>query len=158
MVWPWLEIEPGTSRTRCQHSTYRGAGDQLVKHGRISGIFMQGGKPYGERSLNWVHIRVAVTILVCVYNLLLYFIGEVERVVTTGMLQEPCINLQRKRRRRKLFRYKSIFFRVRLLSVLHGHSFFHPRNNGHWPPTSKDFLSQIEIEKEPVFSLLNVQC
>ena len=36
------------------------------------------------------------------------------------------------------------FFSVRLLSVLRGHSFFfHPRQNGQWPPTSKDFLSQI---------------
>ena len=33
--------------------------------------------------------------------------------------------------------------------------FFHPRHNGPWPPTSKDFLSQIFpiliLEKEPVF-------
>ena len=46
--------------------------------------------------------------------------------------------------------------------------FFHPRYNGQWPPTSKDFLSQIWsikfifpiliLEKEPVFSLLSVQC
>ena len=35
------------------------------------------------------------------------------------------------------------FFSVRLLSVLRGHSFFHPRHNGQRPPTSKDFLSQI---------------
>ena len=35
------------------------------------------------------------------------------------------------------------FFSVRLLSVLGGHSVFHPRHNGQWPPTSKDFLSQI---------------
>ena len=44
--------------------------------------------------------------------------------------------------------------------------FFHPRHNGQWPPTSKDLLSQmlsiyfpiLILEKEPVFSLLNVQC
>ena len=36
-----------------------------------------------------------------------------------------------------------LFFSVRLLSVLHGHSVFHPCHNGQWPPTSKDFLSQI---------------
>ena len=46
--------------------------------------------------------------------------------------------------------------------------FFHPRHNGQWPPTLKDFLSQILsitfyfpiliLEKEPVFSLLNVKC
>ena len=36
-----------------------------------------------------------------------------------------------------------LFFGVRLLSVLHGHSFFHPQHNGQWPPTLKDFLSQI---------------
>ena len=45
--------------------------------------------------------------------------------------------------------------------------FFHPRHNDQWLPTSKDFLSQILsislifliliLEKEPVFSLLNVQ-
>ena len=35
------------------------------------------------------------------------------------------------------------FFSVRLLSVLRGHSVFHPRHNGQWPPTLKDFLSQI---------------
>ena len=34
-------------------------------------------------------------------------------------------------------------FIVRLVSVLHGHSFFHPCHNGQWPPTSNDFLSQI---------------
>ena len=36
-----------------------------------------------------------------------------------------------------------LFFSVQLLSVLWGHSFFHPRHNGQWPPTLKDFLSQI---------------
>ena len=39
--------------------------------------------------------------------------------------------------------YFLIFFSVRLLPVLRGHSVFHPRHNGQWPPTSKDFLSQI---------------
>ena len=34
-------------------------------------------------------------------------------------------------------------FSVRLLSVLRFIRFFHPRHNGQWPPTSKDFLSQI---------------
>ena len=29
------------------------------------------------------------------------------------------------------------------VSVLHGHHFFHPRHNGQWPPTLKDFLYQI---------------
>ena len=33
-------------------------------------------------------------------------------------------------------------FSVRLLSVMHGHSFFHPRHNGQWPPTSKDFYTR----------------
>ena len=41
------------------------------------------------------------------------------------------------------FLQSKFFFSVRLLSVLRGHSFFHPRHNGQWPPTSKDFLSQI---------------
>ena len=36
-----------------------------------------------------------------------------------------------------------VFFSVRLLSVLHGHSGFSSRHNVQWPPTSKDFLSQI---------------
>ena len=36
-----------------------------------------------------------------------------------------------------------IFISVRFLSVLRGHSVFHPRHNGQWAPTSKDFLSQI---------------
>ena len=57
-------------------------------------------------------------------------------------------------------------FGVRLLSVLRDHSFFHPRHYGQWPPTSKDFPSQILsilfiflfliLEKEPVFSHLKV--
>mgnify|MGYP006890633771 CR=1 FL=1 len=59
-----------------------------------------------------------------------------------------------------------LFFSVRLLSVLRGHSVFSPRHKGQWPPTSKDFLSHILsitfhiliLEKEPVFSILNVQC
>ena len=34
------------------------------------------------------------------------------------------------------------FFSVRLLSVLRDHSFFHPRHNGQWPPTSKDFYTR----------------
>ena len=34
-------------------------------------------------------------------------------------------------------------FSVRLLSVLRSHSFFHPRHNGQWTLTSKDFVSQI---------------
>ena len=36
-----------------------------------------------------------------------------------------------------------LFFSVRLLSVLRGHSVFHHRHNSQRPPTSKDFLSQI---------------
>ena len=42
-----------------------------------------------------------------------------------------------------IYIYILILFSVWLLSVLRGHSFFHPRHNGQWPPTSKDFLSQI---------------
>ena len=55
-------------------------------------------------------------------------------------------------------------FSVRHLSVLRFIRFFHPRHNGQWPPTSKDFLSQILsitlyfpiliLEKEPVFPFL----
>ena len=45
--------------------------------------------------------------------------------------------------------------------------FFHPRHNGQWSPTSKDFyprfypfhfLTILILEKEPVFPLFNVQC
>ena len=55
---------------------------------------------------------------------------------------------------------KGIFFRstCRFCVVI---SYFHPRHKGQWPPTSKDFLSQIVsitfifpiliIEKKPVF-------
>ena len=52
------------------------------------------------------------------------------------------------------------FFSVRLLSVLRCHSFFHPRHNGQWLPTSKDFYTRsyplhcfliFILEKEPVF-------
>ena len=52
------------------------------------------------------------------------------------------------------------FFSVQLLSVLRGHSFFHPHHNGQWPPTLKDFYTRsyplhyfliLILEKEPVF-------
>ena len=52
------------------------------------------------------------------------------------------------------------FFSVRLLSVLRGHRFFHPRHNGQWPPNSKDFYTRsyplhyfliLKLEKGPVF-------
>ena len=45
--------------------------------------------------------------------------------------------------------------------------FCHPRHNGQWPPTSKDFYSRLFplhcltiliLEKEPVFPFFNVQC
>ena len=45
--------------------------------------------------------------------------------------------------------------------------FFHPRHNGQWPTTSKDFYTRsyplhyfliLILEKEPVFSLSNVEC
>ena len=45
--------------------------------------------------------------------------------------------------------------------------FFHPRHNGQWPPTSKDFhpryyplhfLTILILEKEPVFPFFNVDC
>ena len=45
--------------------------------------------------------------------------------------------------------------------------FFHPRHNGQWPQTSKDFYTRsyplhyfliLILEKEPVFSLFNVEC
>jgi len=39
--------------------------------------------------------------------------------------------------------YFSFFIAFDFLSVLCGHSFFHPCHNGQWPPTLKDFLSQI---------------
>ena len=44
---------------------------------------------------------------------------------------------------------------------------FHPRHNGQWPPTSKDFYTRsyplhyfliLILEEEPVFSLFNVEC
>ena len=55
------------------------------------------------------------------------------------------------------------FFSVRLLSVLRGHRFFHPRHNGQWPPNSKDFYTRsyplhyfliLILEIEPVFPFL----
>ena len=55
------------------------------------------------------------------------------------------------------FFFSFFFFSVRLLSVLHGHSVFHTRHNGQWPPSSKDFytksypLHYLILEKEPVF-------
>ena len=45
--------------------------------------------------------------------------------------------------------------------------FFHPRHNGQWALTSKDFYTRyyplhyfliLFLEKEPVFSLFNVEC
>ena len=54
----------------------------------------------------------------------------------------------------------SVFFCIRLLSVLRDHRFFHPRHDGQWPPTSKDFYTRsyplhyfliFILEKEPVF-------
>ena len=44
------------------------------------------------------------------------------------------------------------FFSVWLLSVLHGHSFFHPCHNGQWPPTSKDWDRFYPLH---LFSYLN---
>ena len=38
--------------------------------------------------------------------------------------------------------FNFFFFSVRLLSVVRGHWFFHPRHNGQWPPTSKDFYTR----------------
>ena len=61
---------------------------------------------------------------------------------------------------KKLSMREGFFFSVRLLSVLRGHSVFHPRNNGQWPPTSMDFYTRsyplhycliLILEKEPVF-------
>ena len=52
------------------------------------------------------------------------------------------------------------FFSVRLLSVLRGHSLFHPHHDGQWPQNSKDFYTRsyplyyfliFILEKEPVF-------
>ena len=51
-------------------------------------------------------------------------------------------------------------FSIWLLSVLRGHSFFHPRHNGQWPLTLMDFYTRsyplhycfiLILEKEPVF-------
>ena len=39
--------------------------------------------------------------------------------------------------------YMETFFYFYLSSVSMVIQFFHPRHNGQWPPTSKDFLSQI---------------
>ena len=53
-----------------------------------------------------------------------------------------------------------IFYSVRLCRFCVVIRVFHPRHNGQWPPTLKDFLSQIVSITfiYPVFSLLNVQC
>ena len=58
--------------------------------------------------------------------------------------------------------FNRFFLCVRLfLSVLHGQSLFHPRHNGQWPPTSKDFYTMsyplhyfliLILEKEPLFT------
>ena len=52
----------------------------------------------------------------------------------------------------------NLFFSVRLLSVLRGHSFFYPRHNGQWLRriSITDFIhyifcSILILEKEPVF-------
>mgnify|MGYP006890239555 CR=1 FL=1 len=55
------------------------------------------------------------------------------------------------------------FFSVWLLSVLRGHSFFHPRHNGQLPSTSKDFYPRfyplhffpiLILQNEPAFPFL----
>ena len=60
-----------------------------------------------------------------------------------------------------------LFFSVRLFRFCVVIWFFHPRHNGQWPPTSKDFYTRsyplhyfliLILEKEPVFSLFNVEC
>ena len=59
-----------------------------------------------------------------------------------------------------LFFILNFFFSVRHLSVLRGHSFFHPLHSGQWPPTLKDVYTRyyplhyfliLILEKEPVF-------
>ena len=59
------------------------------------------------------------------------------------------------------------FSSVRLLSDLVVIRFFHPRHNGQWPPTSKDFYTRsyplhffliLILEKEPVIPFFNVEC
>ena len=61
---------------------------------------------------------------------------------------------------RKSATFSIYFFNIRLLSVLRGYSFFHPRHNDQRPPTSKDFYTRsyplhyfliLILEKEPVF-------
>ena len=56
-----------------------------------------------------------------------------------------------------------VFFSVRLLSVLRGHSVFSSPSQR--PMTSDfegfsipDFIHLLILEKEPVYSILNVQC
>ena len=62
-----------------------------------------------------------------------------------------------------------VFFSARLLSVLRGHSVFHPCHNGQIFTSNfegfsiQDFICYIYfpvliLKKEPVFYLLNVQC
>ena len=59
------------------------------------------------------------------------------------------------------------FLAFDFLSVRRGHSFFHPRHSGQWPPTSKDFyprfyplhfLSYLYSSKRTGISLFNVEC
>jgi len=55
----------------------------------------------------------------------------------------------------------SFFFSVSLLSVLRGHSFFHPHPYGQWPSTSKDFYPRfyrLYFYHIASISLFNVEC
>ena len=56
------------------------------------------------------------------------------------------------------------FFSVRLLSVLRGHSFFHPCHNGQWPPIfyprfyPLHLFSYLNSWERASISFFNVQC
>ena len=58
-------------------------------------------------------------------------------------------------------------FSIQLLSVLRGHSFFHPCHNGQWPPTLKDFypdlihynfFSYLNSSERDSISLFYIEC
>ena len=78
------------------------------------------------------------------------------------------LNWHKSYRRGNIIVFFGVFFCVRLLSVLHGHSFFssppqRPMTSDFEGFSIPDFMHYIyflilNLEKEPVFYLLNIQC
>ena len=104
--------------------------------------------------LCYCHVIIKIKFYCCCFSVFILF-NVVDLTTMREFRQSLTVEMN-------LRDFLGIFFSVRLLSVLRGHSVFsspaQTANDFRLPISIPDYFPILIHEKEPVFSLLNVQC